>query len=149
MKANWPRLTQADFEWKLAQLNAYCSYHELHKAVGPCLELGTCVAGRLLLEFIGIKAAWKEQPYKLTPSKKLGYDVNCTDFEINLHPCPRVGDPESEILLNFIIRAHRIAHFTRDNEPDRYEWTCKGVPIIDRLFREHFYNKVKDQLPVK
>jgi len=146
MNTTWPNLTRTDFEWKMAQLNAYCSNCQLHDVVGPALELGTCVAGRLLLEFIGIKAHWQEPPYKLVKGFKKGFDTNVEDFGIDLYPIPSLSGPEQEILLNFIIRAHRISHLTRDDEPDRHEWTCKGVPLIDRLFREHFYNQVKDRL---
>jgi len=71
------------------------------------------------------------------------------DFGINLYPICSLSEQDQITLLNFIVRAHRISHLTRNDEPDRHEWTCKGVPIIDRLFREHFYNMVKDRLPVK
>lgn len=147
MQHNWPNLTQADFEWKLAQLNAYCNHVALHKTVGPALELGTCVAGRLLLEFLGIKAHWQKPPYTLVKGSKKGFDINVEDFGLEMYPISTLSDNDREILLNFIIRAHRISHLTRDPEPDSYEWTCKGAPIIDRLFREHFYTKFKDKLP--
>lgn len=149
MKTGWPGLTQADFEWKLEQLNAYCNNLQLHKTVGPALELGTCVSGRLLLEFIGIGAHWQKPPYELFSRQKKGRDVSCEDFGIAPYPIATLDDSDKDLLINFIIRAHRIAHFTRDNEPDRFKWTCLAAPLVNKLFREHFYNKLKEQLPIK
>ena len=141
-----------DFEWKLAQLHAYCSRIDLHETLGPALELATCVAGRLLLEFIGIKAHWKKEPYELISKEpdKRTKDVCCKHFNIELYKLCDLKDGEPEILLNFILRAHRIAHFTRhDDVLDRHVWVCRAVPIIDRIFCEHFYDRVKDRLPAK
>jgi len=149
MNTGWPRLTQKDLEWKLAQLEAYCSNCRLHKTLGPALELSTCVAGRSLLEFIGIRVNWQAPPYELRPKKKQGHDVNCEDFGIAPFPIETLSSSDREILSNFIIRAHRIAHFTRDDEPDRHNWTCLAVPLINRLFKEHFYDQVKDRIPIK
>lgn len=102
------------------------------------------------MEFLGIKCHWRNPPYELVPSEdKKGFDVRVTDYGLPIYPIANLDDSEKEILVNFIIRAHRISHMTRDNEPDRHKWTCLGVPIIEKMFLTYFYENKRASIPLE
>lgn len=152
-----PNLTQKDFDWKLQQLRAYCpkKNHRYHAQLGPALELSTCIAGRQLLEFLGIKVKWQNSipllSSHVSPDTRTPLDVHVSHYKelgVSVYPLPSSDSEEHRILANFLLRAHRIAHLTSHEAEDRNEATCPGAELVDKIFHEHFYDKVLHHIPV-
>lgn len=106
--------------WKLAELTSYTTYNDLlrrdlpeqqWKEVLSALSFAHCVAGRLLLEFLGIKY----NGTVLIECRASGDSVCVADLGGKLVSIDAdLTSEQQEILKTFLHLANKNAHFTED-----------------------------------
>jgi len=131
--------------WKISQLRAYIKYGTLDskdRKIGAALDLSTSVAGRMLLEFLGIRLGG-ESLKKKTPTN---HDIWIKHFDkepVNIKA--ELKDEDQKVLIDFLHRSNKIAHVTYDfrmeddGKRDGHESIPDAVRIIERLLKDHFY----------
>lgn len=147
LKPEWKEtFIQVHLPWKISQLRAYTKYGSLdnsRRKIGPALGLSTCVAGRMLLEFLGIRLG-KEG---LTVKEPSEHDICLKHF------IPEADDvlegidaTDRKVLVEFLHYSNKIAHVTYDfrmeklGKRDGHESIPAAVRIIERLLKHHFYS---------
>jgi hypothetical protein len=140
--------------WKISQLRAHSRYEgkldrHRHK-VGAALDISTMVAGRLLLEFMGVRYSGGQlQEHRMDKDRPRGerrrHDVTVEAFSL----VPVTLDDVEQIpdVRLFLHRADKIVHCTWDGrEVDGWEVREPVALAIEELMRRHFYEPLGEQV---
>jgi len=140
--------------WKISQLRAYARYDrqlDLHEhKVGAALDISTMVAGRLLLEFLGVQ--YMGGSLKENRMDRARYRVERTrhDVTVEAFDLAPVAVNEVEQIANvklYLHRADKIVHCTWDGrEVDGWHVREPVALAIEELMRKHFYEPLGENL---
>ena len=147
--------------YRLTQIRNHSKHKEFYSRILPnpyyrrheiCAIEAGFIAGRQLLEFLGISYDRKNKVIKPRPERKVKADDLCIAlFDLPPVDLSMLTADEKSTLSTFYHRANKgSGHFTWEKrEKDGFETIDEGTKIIERLLKEFLYDPLKIEMKEK